>query len=151
MSPHGGMVADLSVQVIDLNVRGCLLYRRRTREISERSERFLSSSLHLFSARKRVSGTKGHAATVFDKGHYHLLPCLSGSTLRERSLGPITSICATASAACGLVSVILSSSFFMARSEGIGCSSLRIAPASHREARIGGARTRSRLTMMGRF
>jgi hypothetical protein len=35
MSPHGGMVADLSVQVIDLNVRGCLLYRRRTREISE--------------------------------------------------------------------------------------------------------------------
>jgi hypothetical protein len=67
---HGGMVDDLSVQVIDLNVRGCLLYRRRTREISERSERFLSSSLHLLSARKRVSGTKGHAATVFDKGHW---------------------------------------------------------------------------------
>jgi hypothetical protein len=46
MSPHGGMVADLSVQVIDLNVRGCLLYRRRTREISERSERFVSG-LHV--------------------------------------------------------------------------------------------------------
>jgi Oxygenase, catalysing oxidative methylation of damaged DNA len=88
MSPHGGMVADLSVQVIDLNVRGCLLYRRRTREISERSERFLSSSLHLFSARKRVSGTKGHAATVFDKRHYQILPCLSGRTRCERSRGP---------------------------------------------------------------
>ena len=120
MSPHGGMVADLSVQVIDLNVRGCLLYRRRTREISERSERFLSSSLHLFSARKGVSGTKGHAATVFDKGHYQILPYLSCRTGCERSRAPYHVHLRHGVSGVRPVTVIRSASFFMRRSEGIG-------------------------------
>ena len=93
----------------------------------------------------------GLPTIMYDKGHYQILPCLSGKTLCERSRDPYRVSLRRASAACGPVSVTRAASFFMTRREGIGRGSLRIAPASHREARIAGARTHSRLTMMGRF
>jgi hypothetical protein len=73
------MVADLSVHVIDLNVRG--------KSRSARSASFPTFCISSQLGKGRVVG-KVTLPAVFDKGHYHLLPCLSGRALCERSLGP---------------------------------------------------------------